>query len=73
MTKGAWGKGIEQLPRTALFSFGSALGLLMIASVGTLVLSDGRTSFGPSEARFVFAGNFILSFAFFFVRSLLRR
>lgn len=63
---------LKQLPRTVLFSFGVALGLFMIASVGSVVLTDGEHAFGPREARLVFTSTFIVSFIFFVVRALLR-
>jgi hypothetical protein len=63
---------MKQLPRTILFSFGIALCLFMIASVGSVVLTDGESAFGPSEARTVFMVSFLVSLIFFLGRSLLR-
>ena len=67
-----WNVAIKQFPRTALFSFGVALGSLMVSSVGSIILTDGGYAFGPSDARFVFACAFAITFIFLFVRTLLR-
>lgn len=72
MPKMEWGSATRQLPRTILFSFGIALCIFMIVSVGSVVLTDGENTFGPSEARIVFTTSFVVSFIFFFTRSLLR-
>ena len=72
MRKLAWREAMKQLPRTLLFSFGVALSLFIIASVGSVMLTDGELAFGPREARLVFASTFVASFIFFSVRALLR-
>lgn len=72
MQKLKWFAVLKQLPRIALFSFGTAIGLFMIASIGSMVLTDGERAFGPSEARVVFTAAFAISLIGFVVVALLR-
>jgi hypothetical protein len=72
MRKLKWSVALKQLPRAALFSFGIALSLFMLASMGSMVLTGGEHIFGPSEARIVFATAFSISLICFVAVALLR-
>lgn len=72
MRKLKWSEALKQLPRAVLFSFGIALCLFMIASIGSMVLTGGDRAFGPSEARIVFATAFVISLIGFAAVALLR-
>lgn len=72
MRKLKWSTVLKQLPRAALFSFGIALCLFMLASVGSMVLTGGERAFGPSEARIVFGTAFVISLIGYAVIALLR-
>jgi len=61
---------MKQLPRAILFSFGIALCMFMIASIGSVVLTDGENAFEPREARIIFIASFVVSFIFFLIRLL---
>ena len=63
---------IKQLPKTMVFSFGLALCVLLIVTVGSMVLTNGEYHFGPSNARHVFTVAFLVLFVFFSIRALLR-
>jgi hypothetical protein len=55
-----------------MFSFGIAICLFMIASIGTMVFTGGEHAFDPSEARSVFVTAFVIAFTCFAARALLR-
>lgn len=72
MRKLKWSAALKQLPRAALFSFGIAICLFMFASIGSMALTSGEQSFGPSEARIVFAIAFVISLIGYAVAAVLR-
>lgn len=72
MRKLKWSAALKQLPRAALFSFGIALCLFMIVSIGSMVLASGERALGPSEARIVFTAAFVIALICFAVGALLR-
>lgn len=72
MRKVKWSVALKQLPRAALFSFGIALCLFMLTSLGSMVLTGGEHAFGPSEARIVFVTAFVISLICFAAVALLR-
>ncbi len=72
MQKLKWSAVLQQLPRAALFSFGIAVCVFILASVGSVGLAGGEYAFGPSEGRIVFKAAFVVSLVVYVVVAMLR-
>jgi len=56
-----WVSVFSKLSKIVMFSFGIAVCLLVVASIGSVILSSGSLVFGPKEARTVFSVAFVAS------------
>ncbi|MCL2525402.1 MAG: hypothetical protein FWF20_11925 [Betaproteobacteria bacterium] len=72
MKKLKWFAVLKPLFRIAMFSFGTAVGLTMIVSVGLIVLTGGEHVGGPSEGRTIFHVAFAISLIGYVVAAVLR-
>ncbi len=67
-----WPTILKKLPKHIAFSFGIALGFVMLISMGAMVLSSGNYSIEPSTARLVFGLTFAASLISLVLRELRR-
>jgi ABC-type nickel/cobalt efflux system permease component RcnA len=72
MRKLACANLLRQLPRMLLVSFGTALCVLMVATIASMVLTSGERTFGADEGRLAFTISFAVSFLTYAVVVLLR-
>jgi hypothetical protein len=72
MRKLVWATLLRQLPRMLLVSFGTALCVLIVATMASMVLTSGERPFGPDEGRLAFSISFAISFLTYAVVVLLR-
>jgi len=56
-----WSSMLRALSRAAVFSFGIALCLLLIAAIAWPMLAGSERAYGPNEARVVFSIAFLVA------------